>query len=146
MEVSTIIENLESQDPVTILDAVWAILEITDVENLKQLKPFVKKWRGEIGKINLGGAFYRNSNHFDLAMSYIETMCSGGCHCSVYGTTSLFSPENHDQRKFISIDIVTADVEKYETHYQVHCLFCGKNFKVTEFIGGHTPWYQWCVA
>ncbi|MCP4273161.1 MAG: hypothetical protein GY781_14595 [Gammaproteobacteria bacterium] len=146
MEVSKIIQDIESDDPHTILDGVWSILECTDVEYLKELKPFVKQWRGRVRKINLGGAFYRNSNHFDLAMSYIENMCNGGCHCSIYGSTSLFSPENHAKRKYVSIDDVTSDVEKYETIFEVHCLFCGKKFTVTEFIGGHIPWYQWCIA
>jgi hypothetical protein len=146
MEISKIIQNFESHDVHEILDGVWAVLDCTDVGSLRNLLPFVKKWRVRIRKINLGGAFYRNSNHFDMAMTYIEEMCNGGCHCSVYKSTSLFSPEYHEKRHFVKVVHTAVDIEKYETYFDVECKFCGKKFKVTEFIGGHIPWYQWHVA
>jgi hypothetical protein len=143
MEPNNIIEKFESQDAHTILDGVWAILKCTDKETMLKLAPYIPAWKAKIKKINLGGMVYRNSDHFDLAMAYIKEICNGGCHCFVYQSTSLYSPESHGEKDFVSISNTIVDKEKYETCFDVKCNFCNKKFKVTEVMGWHVPWYKW---
>jgi hypothetical protein len=143
MDVKDIVKNFESNDVHQIMDGVWAVVDCTDLSILNALQPFIKQWRSRIRKIDLGGAFYRNSNHFDMAMSYIEDLCNGGCHCCIYRTESLFSPEVHERKQFVLISNTQVDVGKYETIFDVECSFCAKKFKVTEITGWHVPWYEW---
>lgn len=143
MEPNVIIEKFESQNPHTILDGVWAILKCTDKDTMLKLAPYIPAWKAKIKKINLGGMVYRNSEHFNLAMSYITEIGNGGCHCFVYQSTSLFSPEIDAKNHFVSISKTTVDKEKYETRFDVQCNFCSKQFKVTEVMGWHVPWYKW---
>ncbi len=143
MHAIDIIERMESQEPKVILDGVWAILRCVDKDTMLQLVPHVPKWKKNIKKINLGGIFFQNSNHFDLAMAYITEICNSGCHCFVYQSDSMFSPENHKEQEFVSISHTSVDKEKYATHFDVQCNFCNKQFKVTEVMGWHLPWYKW---
>lgn len=143
MDVSEIIKKFESQDSHQILDAVWFILDSTDKALLSSLSTYIPHIKKEVNKVNLGGMFYPNKNHFDLAIAYIKHTQGGGCHCFIYENKPLLNPKAQAKKNFISIIQSTTNVELYESYFDVKCNFCGKHFYVTETEGGHIPWYKW---
>ena len=143
MDIDQTIQKLESRDKHQILDAVWSIIDCTNRAVMLELLPNLPRFEREVKSVDLGGMFYQNSKHFDLAMQYIKHACDGGCHCFIYQHTSIFNPTSQEKKGHISILSTSNNVELYEMYFDIECAYCNKRFNVTEVHGGHVPWYGW---
>ncbi|GAA3915983.1 hypothetical protein [Litoribacillus peritrichatus] len=146
MEIDQIIQKFESRDKHQILDAVWLLLDCTDRDFMFELLPHLPQFHKKVKAVDLGGVFYQNSKHFDLAMAYVKHVCDGGCHCFIYKSTSLFNPIPQEKKGHLTILSTSDNIELYQVNFEVECSYCNKRFGVTEVHGGHVPWYQWCAA
>ncbi len=143
MDLEKISQKITSCDRHEILGAVWDILGCTDQSIITKLAPHVDEFKKAVNKVDLGGMFYSNANHFNLAMSYIMHMAKGGCRCFIYKNAPLLGPVAEAKRNHIRILSSSSNNERYEVCYEVECQYCGGSFFVTETHGGHVPWFQW---
>lgn len=140
--VNDLLADLRSRDAHRVWSAACVVNVLRDPEALRQLAEHLPEIEQETAGLDLGGAFYPNSERLRQAISTLRVQQAGGhlCRCWLYPQFQTYDPR--EEEKNGDATILSSDPPDWNMTYRCRCTHCEAEYDV-EQGEYHITWWQW---